>query len=285
MIMNDKSLLDANAMQGKLIKASLLSLLFLFAANAYAKEFPATLPAPPADITTATQVEYTPEYVVIKSSDQATFSSETAASVSNIPVKEGSTFQAGDILLQLDCRLQQAELKKALAVQSTTKMAKNAAIKLKSYGSISEFELVKATSDAEAADADVDKLRTIVEKCTIKAPFNGSVTDISVHSHESVKPGDPLLKIVSTENLELEIQVPSAWLAWLHVGSMFDVHLNDNNKKIMAKVTRIDPQIEPVSQSVKIIGTIITTNANLLPGMSGQAVFLDNPNLTVKSNK
>ncbi len=281
-------------MQGSLIKtifkrirfyfiiSILACILFLIVTHAHAKEFPATLPTPPSDIT-STSVEKTPEYVVIKSSDQATFSSETAASVSDIFVKEGGKFQTGDILLKLDCRLQQAELKKALAVQAATRMAKTSAKKLKSYGSISEFEVVKANSDADAADADVDKLRTIVEKCVIKAPFNGSVSEVSVHSHESVKPGDPLLKIVNTENLELEIQVPSAWLTWLHVGSVFDVHLNDNNKKITAKIIRIDPQIEPVSQSVKIIGTIEPPDPSLLPGMSGQAIFPDNPNVTTKS--
>jgi membrane fusion protein (multidrug efflux system) len=285
---------DTHAMQGSLIKtilkrirlyfvvSILACILFLIFTHAHAKEFPSTLPAPPSDITA---VEKTPEYVVIKSSDQATFSSETAASVADISVKEGSKFKAGDILLQLDCRLQQAELKKALAVQAATKMAKSSAKKLKSYGSISEFELVKANSDAEAADADVDKLRAIVEKCVIKAPFNGSVSEVSVHSHESVKPGDPLLKIVNTENLELELQVPSSWLAWLHVGSVFYVHLNDNNKKITAKITRIDPQIEPVSQSVKIIGSITPPDSSLLPGMSGQAIFPDNPNVAAKSKQ
>src|SRR5438046_2357201 len=52
----------------------------------------------------------TPEYVIIRSNNQITFSSETAASVAKILVKEGSNFSTGDILLELDCRVQQAEL-------------------------------------------------------------------------------------------------------------------------------------------------------------------------------
>jgi multidrug efflux pump subunit AcrA (membrane-fusion protein) len=46
----------------------------------------------------------TPEYVILQPIDEATFSSETSASVEKILVKEGSYFQAGDILLELDCR-------------------------------------------------------------------------------------------------------------------------------------------------------------------------------------
>lgn len=252
-----------------------LSLSLPAVASSPMHDFPASLPSP-ADNLLLTGGN-TPEYVIIRPSDQATFSSETAAVVANILVREGSRFQEGDILLQLDCRLQQADLNKALAQQTEAKIAEQSAKKLKQYGSLSEFEFVKASSGAAIANAEVDKLRAVVEKCIIKAPFNGSVADIMVHAHESVKPGDPLLKIVSTDKLEFELQIPSLWLAWLHVGSIFYVHLNENNKVIPAKITKINPQIEPVSQSVKIIGTITPSNPALLPGMSGQAIFPDNP--------
>src|SRR5204863_6819758 len=104
-----------------------------------------------------------------------------------------------------------------------------------------------------------------------------SVAELMVHTYESVKPGDPLLKIVNIENLEFEIQVPSCWLQSIKIGSMFSVHINEIDKNISAKITKINPQIEPVSQSVRLIATITPPNNLLLPGMSGQAIFPDNP--------
>jgi len=240
-----------------------------------ADNFPASLP-PPAPGTMGTDSN-TPEYVIIRPSDQATFSSETVASIANIPFKEGSQFHKGDVLLQFDCRSEEADLKKARAQQAQTTMAQKAAKKLQSYGSISNYEYIKAASDAEVANAEVDKLQATVEKCTITAPFNGSISEIMVHAHETVKAGDPLLRIVNTENLEFVIQVPSLWLAWLHVGSVINVRLNETNKTIIARVSKIDPEIEPVSQTVKIIATITPSDPTLLPGMSGQASFPDNP--------
>lgn len=261
-------------------KISILIFLFSFASLTHAEptEFPPTLSSvngtsSSGATSTSTPIENTPEYVIIKPSDQITFSSETAASVAEINVKEGSAFHIGDVLLKLDCRLQEAELQKALAQQSSADMAGKAATKLQSFGSISKYELVKATSDARAADADVKKLRAIVDKCVIKAPFNGSVSELMVHPYETVKQGDPLLQIINTENLEFEMQVPSCWLSWLHTGSMFDVHINEINKNISAKVSRIDPQIDPVSQTVKLIAIIYPPDKNLIAGMSGQAIF------------
>ncbi len=223
-----------------------------------------------------------PEYVIIRSNEETMFSSETTGQVILLPVKEGSAFTKGDTLLKLDCRLQEAELAKAKAEQEATSKAMESAKKLKGYGSISEFEYIKAKSEADATNANVQKLKVTVEKCTVIAPFTGGVAEIKVHLYETVKPGDPLLKVVNTENLTFELQVPSQWLSWLHIDSAFSVHINDINKTIPAKVTLINPEIEPISQTVKIVGLISPPNPLLRPGMTGQAIFTDNPEKTWK---
>lgn len=239
-------------------------------------ELPSALPVPDVDKNLNSAFESnTPEYVVIHASDQVTFSSEIMASVASIYVQEGSRFNAGQVLLELDCRLQKADLEKATAEQMTAKQAYLSAKKLKEYGAISDYELIKAASDEKIANAEVNKLLAIVDNCTIKAPFSGSVSEVMVHSHESVKQGDPLLKIVNLENLQFQLMVPSCWLKWLHVGSKFSVAINETGQVISAQITKVNPQIEPVSQSVRLIATIIPSNPNLLPGMSGQAKFPD----------
>jgi RND family efflux transporter MFP subunit len=220
----------------------------------------------------------TPEYVVLIPSDKVTFSSETAASIASISVKEGSHFKSGQILVELDCRIQEADLQKALAQQQLAQAALKSAKKLKSYGAISEYEMIKAETESRANKADVARLSAIVDKCTIVAPFNGAVSELMVDTHDTVKPGDPLIKIVNTDNLNFEIQVPSSWLQWLHLDSSVLVHVNEINKAIPAKITKINPEIDSISQTIKITGTITPPNPTLLPGMSGQASFPDNPN-------
>lgn len=227
-----------------------------------------------------------PEYVIIRSSDRVTFSSEISASVAKINVKEGMSFVPGAVLLELDCRVQQADLQKALAQQKGSHMALTSARKLKSYGSISEFEYSQALAQDQISNAEVAKLLAIVDKCTIRAPFRGAVSDVLVHQFETVKPGDPLIKIVGTENLDFELQVPSQWLQWLHVGSIFYVRINETGEEVKVAVAKINPQIDSVSQTVRIIGTLGAPNSKLLPGMSGQAHFPEHPdNLTHKNSK
>jgi membrane fusion protein (multidrug efflux system) len=270
-------------LKNKLTTPILILIGALFFTNSYSanQQFPPSLSSTPGNINTTTTSSdskvSTPEYVIIRSIDETTFSSETTGKIINLPIKEGSIFEKGVTLLSLDCRLQEADLKKAVAEQAASNKALESAKKLESYGSISEYELVKAKSEAEGANADVDKLSVIVEKCKIIAPFNGAVAEVMVHLYETVKPSDPLLKVVNIENLTFELQIPSPWLSWLHLGSNFKVHINDINKTVSAKVTLINPEIEPISQTVKIIGIIYPPNPALRPGMSGQAIFPDNP--------
>lgn len=223
----------------------------------------------------------TPEYVIIRANEESTFSSETTGRIIYLPVKEGSSFKKGDVLVKLDCRLQQAELTKAKAEQYAAEKALQSAKKLKIYGAISEFELIKAKADTETKNADVDKLLAIVEKCAIIAPFTGGVTEIKARLYETVSPGDPLLKVTNIKDLSIEVQVPSKWLSWLHIGSIFKVQVNDINQSIQGEITYINPAIEPISQTVKITGKILHPEMTLKPGMTGQAFFMDNP----ESNK
>lgn len=220
-----------------------------------------------------TQNPDVPAYVMVHASNSATFSSETTATIIKIPSKEGNSFKHDDILIEFDCRVQHAEQRKAIAQQAAANSAYRSALKLNSYGSISEFELIKAKSESEMASAEVEKLSAVVDKCIIKAPYNGAVSELMVHVGETVKPGDPLIKIVSLENLELQLQVPSTWLEWLRVGSIFEVIIAETQKTFPAKIIRINPEIDPISQTIKVIGSLITPEPTLQPGMSGQANF------------
>jgi|GEM_PF-2531830 RND family efflux transporter MFP subunit len=228
-------------------------------------------------LNTTTSNIKTPEYAIIRAGDETTFSSETTGTVNYLPVKDGSRFKAGDILLRMDCRLQQADLDKAAAQQMTTNKALVAAKKLKHFGMLSDYEYVKADAESRAANADVAKLKATVEKCTVKAPFAGGVVEVKTHLYETVKPGDPLLKVTNTNDLTVEVQVPSQWLSWLRIGTPFNLYVNDIEQTLAAKVTLINPEVEPISQTVKISGQFIQANDTLKPGMTGQADFPDNP--------
>jgi RND family efflux transporter MFP subunit len=200
-------------------------------------------------------------------------SSEVAAKISRLPLKEGDAFVEGTLLVAFDCDLYQAQLRKAEATAAGAASAETITRKLASLHSVGELDVAETEARAKEAEADAAYMRTMVQKCSIRAPFAGRVAKRDAAAFEYVTPGKPLLEILDTRALEVKLIVPSQWLAELEPGTAFTVHVDDLGKDYAARVVRIGARIDAVSHTVSINGRIEGEHPELLPGMSGWARF------------
>jgi RND family efflux transporter MFP subunit len=204
-------------------------------------------------------------------------SSEVAAKIARLPLKEGEAFAKGDLLVAFDCGLYQAQQRKAEATAAAASREAEVTRKLASLHSVGVLEVAQAEARAKEAAADAAYMRTTVGKCSIHAPFAGRVAKREAAPFEYVTPGKPLLEILDTGTLEVKLIVPSRWLAKLKPGASFTVHVDDLGKDYPAQVVRLGARIDPVSQTVSISGRIEGRHDELLPGMSGWASFPNHP--------
>lgn len=202
-----------------------------------------------------------------------TLASELAAKVERVSVREGERFKEGQALISLDCSIQRAQLDRARAVLATAERlhaAHKRLVELKSAG-----ELESATSAMEAAKArgDVQVLQATLSKCAIAAPFGGRVVEQKVRDQQFVQAGQAVLDVLDDTALELEFIMPSRALASLKVGAPFQIQIEEMGKSYPAKIARIGAKVDPVSQSVKVVGEVAGTFPELVAGMSGKIVF------------
>ncbi len=209
----------------------------------------------------------------LSSRNAVTLSAEVAARVANLPLREGDGFRAGQMLVGFDCAVYQSQLRKAEATIDAVNALVQSNQRMAELNSIGRFEVEQAQARLKEAQADAVTARLLVHRCGIAAPFVGRIAKRHVATHQYVTPGAPLLDIVETGQLELQMIVPSKWLAWLKPGIGFTVEVEELDKRYQAKVQRLGAQIDPVSQSVAVIGVIDGSQPGLLPGMSGWAVF------------
>ena len=150
---------------------------------------------------------------LVVASQEAILSSELAARIENIAVKEMQRFKKGDLLIQFDCSLYEAQ-KDVVSAN-----ANSALIKLKSdeqmlqMRSIGKYELELSISEYEKAKSELRIAELNVERCQIKAPFDGAVEEVVVNTFETIQPQVELMKIIQTEVLELEMVVSSEWIS------------------------------------------------------------------------
>ena len=202
-----------------------------------------------------------------------TLSSETAARLDRISHRAGEHFQKGETLVEFDCVTQRAQVAKARAVLKAAEKTYAVHKRLFDLKSLSGLDLEVSAAEIDKAKADVAMADAMQSKCVVEAPFTGVVVDQKAREFQYTTPGQPLLEIVDDKALELEFIVPSAWLRWLKTGYAFSVAVDETGKTYHAHVELLGGRVDPVSESIKVTGTIDGDAQDLMPGMSGRVVM------------
>lgn len=215
-----------------------------------------------------------PVRVQLSAVQQTTLSSGIAARITTLTVKEGERVKQGALLVNFDCTMLKEKLNYASAGEQAARKKLAIANRLDRLNSISVSEVEQARSAVSMAQAESGVNRAMLERCTLKAPFSGRVSETLVRNYETVPEGKPLLTLYDDSAFELEMIVPSRWLRWLKAGTPFSVTLDETGQHYPAKIVRLSSSVDPVSQSVKVFGRIEEQGDGLLlPGMSGAAQF------------
>jgi len=207
------------------------------------------------------------------SPNQTTLSAEIAARLVELPFREGQAFKAGQTLAGFDCALFTAQRDKTEAQEELARQGRDTANKLRERGMSSDMEWHQAQSKLKETAADAQAARATASRCSIAAPFDGRVARLAVAQYQFVTAGTPLLEIVDTRKLEVHAVVPSHWLAWLRVGDVITLRVDELGRDYRAKITRLAARIDAVSQMAPVVGEIENPSPELLPGMSGWASF------------
>jgi len=221
---------------------------------------------------TDSQVPYQAR-VVLVSRSETILSSQISAEIMETTVNDGDRFAAGQVLIKLDCRVYQAQLRRAqaelLAARRTS--AANSMLKDMRAGSTLSAEL--SQSSVAKAEQDVVILQYSTDHCQITAPYSGRVISRKANHHQTLSVGQPILEILGDHDLEARLIVPSRWLSWLRVGERFKILIDETEKSYYATVTRLGARIDPASQTINVMGLIDDHPPELLSGMSGTATF------------
>lgn len=210
---------------------------------------------------------------IVKAVNEASISSDLGFRITDLPFREGQSFKKSDTLAAFDCdglRAEQRSAEARLAAEQLTYQNNERLAKLNAVGRF-EVQLSKVKTDQAAADVDMFRIK--LEQCVIKAPFDGRVAAKIANVAELTDRTRPLMQIVSDEALEIEMLLPANWMRWLKPGEKFTMSLEEKAETLNAEVAQIAPIVDPVSQTIKVIGRFSDPISGVLPGMSGPVRF------------
>lgn len=200
----------------------------------------------------------------------ATLSAEMTGRIGQLPVREGSRVEAGDLLVAFDCGLQGAQFKKSQAQLASARNTLRGNQRMAELNAIGQVDLVNSELNARMAQADVEYLQETLKRCEIRAPYAGSIGDQLARAQEFIQAGTPLIEIIDDTALQLEFIAPSRWLNWLEPGLELEVGLDDTGKVYTARLEFTSAKVDAMSQSVKAVALIEGQHPELKPGMSGR---------------
>jgi RND family efflux transporter MFP subunit len=188
-----------------------------------------------------------------------------------VTVKEGQAVEEGELLIEFDCRRQQAELDAALADEREMKVTLDANAILAKRQAVSTQDVDIAAARAAKAQATVGALRVQLEQCTVYSPFPGRVAAVAIHQHELSGPGRPLATIVGDSDLEVGLIIPSNWLGRIKPGTLLPFTVDETGETLSVRVVRTAAVVDAVSQTAMVSAVFESPNTNIIAGMSGTA--------------
>ena len=169
-------------------------------------------------------VAYQPEHTTaaeVIAKHNSTVSAEISAAVVNVNHDTGDRVYADDIIIELDCCTYKLQLKQAsathdavVAQHNNAKKLFESAKKLQEQNNISrelynqrEADESRLKAESSGTRAGVESAKIAIEKCDIKAPYDGFISDRFVSKGEHAQPGTPLFQIVTSAKGRVEANI------------------------------------------------------------------------------
>lgn len=202
----------------------------------------------------------------------ATLSTQESGNVVRIGFDSGSKVIEGQVLIELDRSVEEANLQGARARLDLAKQNLVRAQTLRTQSAVSAANFEDAQARAKQAEAEVRSIQGIIERKTILAPFTGRAGIRAVNVSQYVVAGSPIVPLYSVDPIHFNFSVPQQVAPALRdskerVGISVDAF---PGRTFEGSITAVNPNISEVTRSVEVQATIPNASEDLLPGMFGE---------------
>jgi membrane fusion protein (multidrug efflux system) len=195
-------------------------------------------------------------------------SAEEAGKVVSIEFEAGSMVAKGDLLVQQDVKAETAQLRSAEASLALAEVEFKRAQQLLKERTYSRSEYDKAEATLKQASAQVENIKSAIEKKTLRAPFTGSLGIRMVNLGQMLSSGDEIVSLQSLDPVYVNFSLPQVHHSKLQDGLLVRIETDALPGKVMTgTITAINPQIDASTRNIMVQATIHNKELMLRPGM------------------
>ena len=234
----------------------------------------------------AVQQEWVPTIDVIASVapvQGVTIAAELDGKVVGVSVASGAHVKAGDLLVQQDISVETAQLRSAEAAADLAKVNLYRSRELLAKSTVSQSDYDTALAQYKQAVAQIDNVKSVIAKKTLRAPFDGTAGIRVVNLGQSLKAGDAIIPLQALDQVYVNFSVPQQRLQDLKEGLKIEASSDSALGEVFSgTITAVDPQIDTATRNVKVQATFSNPKEHLKPGMFVNVrIFLPKANSVV----
>lgn len=154
----------------------------------------------------------------INASGSAVISTNHSGILEAINVKQGTQVNRGDVLAEVLSKNVIASYEISHATLRQAEDGYERVKKVHQTGTVADVKLVEIETQLAKAMAAAKSSEEAMEECRIKAPFNGTVSEVLVEQGIQINPGTPILKLVDLSTIEVTIPVPEGEIGKIKIG-------------------------------------------------------------------
>jgi membrane fusion protein (multidrug efflux system) len=178
---------------------------------------------------------------------------EVSGRISSLGFTDGQRVRRGQLLVQLDDTLQQAQLKQSEAQASIARTNLQRNRELVSQNFVSQSALDQTAAALEVAEAQVALSKAQLARMRIFAPFDGMAGIRSVNLGDYVKDGADLVNVEDLSQVLVDFRLPERFIARVKTGQAVDVSLDAlPGQRFSGRIDALDSVIDANGRSLLV---------------------------------
>jgi membrane fusion protein, multidrug efflux system len=186
--------------------------------------------------------------------------------VSKISFESGKFVRAGEVLVQLDSKQEEAQLAAAKAQWELGRLNLDRMRELSAQGIAPKADFDRLDAEFKQAEARAGEIHATIARKTIRAPFSGMLGIRQVDLGQYLEGGSPIVPLQSLDPIYVNFSVPQQQMARLRPGNEVKVRAQDG-PELTGKLTATDSIIDEATRNVRVQATFANPDGKLRPGM------------------
>ena len=202
----------------------------------------------------------------VLANEEVELRNEIPGRVVKIYFKEGSHVEKGELLVKIYDSDMQAQLKKLSLQKELAEKNESRQKDLLAIKGISQQDYDEALNALEAVKADIEMIKSQIDKTEIHAPFSGVIGLKTVSEGAYLSANTRIASMQEISPVKIDFTVPERYMNAIHTGDEINFSVEGVNETFNGSVYAIEPKVDLATRSVSVRALCPNKENKIFPG-------------------